>query len=273
MDLDMEATTSDNFSLPIDQSVLDRLPDFDDLDDFDDDSFCDSEAEYSYGDSDSCSSFELDDEDTDLMGSDEAYGYSSLFTIIEETEEELMSVSSYEEDDETNDDLDSDSRIQMPRRVSLHAYLEKDGRRNESNTIDMTHHQCDENIDSDLSESTHAEENCLRRSGSLDSFQDDDDAKSLGSNSTCGSSSFRVAKRRLQKEFSLKKLKQAVQAADLSSSFRKDDGKTSKCIGAIEQSLLDSPENARSTDGFETAKHNLLNAITSSKAVLTISKE
>ncbi|CAJ1966469.1 unnamed protein product [Cylindrotheca closterium] len=273
----MDSPTSDNFSAPIDQSVLDRLPDFDDFDG--DDSECDSVAEYSLcesSDDDDSFSYEgelYDDESRSLMGDE-----SSLFTIAEETEEDLMSMCSCDDSD-----MDSDNgRIQMPRQVSLHAFLAKDGRRNRANSIDVTYHpgHDDLDLDNEESESTHAEENFVRKRESLNSFanadsddDDDDDAKSFDSCSTSGSTSFQVAKRRLQKEFSLRKLKDAVQAADITSSFRKDDEKTFKCMDSIEQTLLQSSGSSRSSDGHQTAKNNLLSAISSSKAALKISKE
>lgn len=268
MDFEMAATIDDNFTLPIDQSHLDRLPD---LDDFDDDSDSESEAEYSYGDDDDDDSFSLSLGDGDDEDCDEGYG-SSLWTIIEETDEDLTSVCSDEND--SNEDSDLYYQIQMPRQVSLHAYLAKDGRRNEANNIDVTYHRSQENLDSDESESTHAEENLLRKSASMESFaSQDDDTKSIDSNSSGESSSFRLAQRRLQKELCLRKLKQAVQAADLTSSFRKNEAKTSKCINSIERTLLQSPEKSRSFDGYQIAKNNLLNAISSSQSVLSMSKE
>jgi hypothetical protein len=115
-----ENTNCAQFSVCIDQSVLDDLPPLDDIDWFDDDS-----------DDDSCSS---SSEDTSI-GSDNLTYASYLSIIYEETEEDLLSLIG-------DNDADNESfcRITVPRSDSLDSYLAKNQRRSQEQTIDLTLH-------------------------------------------------------------------------------------------------------------------------------------
>ncbi|CAJ1935023.1 unnamed protein product [Cylindrotheca closterium] len=250
---------------------------------------CDSDSEYSY----------------ETINTNDSGDFSSdgLSTIVEETEKDLMSKCSHDIDASFRSDLDSP--IQMPRAtISLGAFLERDERRYQSNNLDVTAHEIN-NLDlNSESESLKVEEVFFQKSVNSFFTQDDDaksfnssspsffqksanslnvqeifqrstssfatqgsDAKSVDSSSTTGS--FRLAQLKLKKSLSLRKLKTAYEAADFTSSFRKDDENASKCISSMEQTLLKSPASARSSKGQLAAKKNLLNAI----SVLTISQE
>lgn len=252
---EMQSPNSPKFSVPIDQCVLDQLPDFDDFDDFDDAEDCYSEGEYSLGDDLSLGDEEEDD--CNSLYSNNAYS-ASLYTIIEETEEDLMSECTFEEEESDMSDLDCS--IQMTRSVSL------DERRQKSNNIFETAHHINEETDESES-SLQLDEALLRRNdvSSCSFASQDDDVKSVDSSSTAGSSSFRLAKRRLQKELSLIKLKQVLELAELSSSFRKDE-RNPKCMDFIEQTLLKTTEIAE-------ARNNLLSVTSSSDVLLTVTKE
>eukprot|EP00526_Cylindrotheca_closterium_P014676 CAMPEP_0113639604 /NCGR_PEP_ID=MMETSP0017_2-20120614/20779_1 /TAXON_ID=2856 /ORGANISM="Cylindrotheca closterium" /LENGTH=277 /DNA_ID=CAMNT_0000550831 /DNA_START=62 /DNA_END=895 /DNA_ORIENTATION=+ /assembly_acc=CAM_ASM_000147 len=206
---------------------------------------------------------------------------------------------------------EADSLISMPRpQISLDAYLERNRRRQKSDNLDVTSHQIDD-LDNSESGSLKEEEIFLQKSFHSFATQDDD-AKSFSNSSSTGAflqkslnslttqeifqgstssvatqgsdgaksvdssslaGSFRLSKLKLKKSLSVCKLNQAMEAVDLSSSFRKDDEKTSKCIDSMGLALLKSPATPRSAKGLLTAKNNLINAISASKAILTISQE
>eukprot|EP00526_Cylindrotheca_closterium_P014509 CAMPEP_0113641440 /NCGR_PEP_ID=MMETSP0017_2-20120614/21754_1 /TAXON_ID=2856 /ORGANISM="Cylindrotheca closterium" /LENGTH=288 /DNA_ID=CAMNT_0000552781 /DNA_START=62 /DNA_END=925 /DNA_ORIENTATION=- /assembly_acc=CAM_ASM_000147 len=182
---------------------------------------------------------------------------------------------------------EADSLIEIPRpQISLvDANLERNRRRHKSNNLDVTsHHFAD--LDNSESGSLKEEEIVLQKSFhgfattqdddvksfssstgaflrksanslttheifqiSTSSFetQGSDDAKSDDSSSPPGS--FRLSKLKLKKSLSLRKLKQAIEAADISSSFRKDDGKASECIDSMVQALLKLPVSPRASKG------------------------
>ena len=221
----------------------------------------------------------------------EAGEVSSLFTIPEETENDLISRGTVDLDmsDRTRTSSSRSSYIQTPR-ISLDAYLEKDGRRHQSDNLDVTIHELDE-VFTDASESLNPEEACLQRSYASFAFDDTksfgsspnaflqksgnslniDDCKSVDSTSTTGSN--RLALLKLQKALSARKLKEAIEAADLTSSFRKEDVMASKCLDSLEESLLKSPQTPRSTENYRKARSKLLSAMSTSKNSLMMHLE
>jgi hypothetical protein len=255
--------------------VLDDYPEHDD-------DFCDSCSD----DDSECSQYSYETIDS-VEG--EA---SSLFTIPEETEKDLMSRGTCDFDlSERSEDV---SPVSTPRiRISLDAYLAKDERRHRPDNLDITIHEAENESKTDASESLNPEEACmqssavsfasfgssanglLQKSGtSLAGLSMDEDSNSVNSDSTHGSN--RLAMLKIQRQLSAQKLKQAIEAAELTSSFRKDEvtaDSAKKCIVSLEESLLKSPQSVRASDSYRRSRSNLLSAMTSSREALMVPLE
>lgn len=278
------------FSISIDQSVLDDLPELDDIDseyysesDSDSSASSSSDAEYSYESysSSSCDSSACSDDDT--------YG-SFLSTINEETEEDLMSLFSLQE----NDDIESLCEIGTPRSISLGSFLAKNERRRQGMTIDVTAHEAIhrmQELDTDSVPSYQAEpEPCTRKDDS--SFRskpqhESDDCKSTCSSacssvvsaSTSTSFNFKIAQRRLQRNLLARKFLRTLETTrrdsveDLRSSFNIKDEKKAGAFKQMAQAMLEAPVPNGRREAHEKARSNLINAMSTSAVVLSVSSE
>jgi hypothetical protein len=278
-----ENTNCAQFSVCIDQSVLDDLPPLDDIDsDFSDDDSCSTSSEDT-SDDDSCSSSSEDTSDDDScssnsedtsIGSDNLSYASYLSIIYEETEEDLLSLIG-------DNDADNESfcRITVPRSISVDSYLAKNQRRSQEQTIDLTLHvtrRSSKHFDNDsvASYAECAEDEQQQERTALDRSPQHEtvDCKSVGSSSSASSFNFKIAQRRLQRNLSARNLRQALHRTstgvneDSRSSFRIDQQK-SDCFIKMTQSLLESPPPKRSGKAYEQARNKLLNAMTSAASL------
>lgn len=235
-------------------SSLEDLPDLSDYD-------YDSDDEYDSTDSDSSlssssSSSEEDDISTCSSNSWSSSSLSLLSTIIEETEEDLMSISSISSSQRYN--------ITTPGSCTLESYLSKASRRIQIDTIDITNHESPHVVN-------HKDERCLDEDVCHSSLMDSLDSMGDKSFEDDVSSGFKIAKRRLRKELSTIHLRRVIQNAttpiaydDLSqsSSFTINRQKSSECLHHMAQTLLNSPPPERARSNYTQARRRLQTILT-----------
>eukprot|EP00980_Cylindrotheca_fusiformis_P025704 scaffold14497_cov119-Cylindrotheca_fusiformis.AAC.8 len=212
------------------------------------------------------------DEDVSYCSSsDEEYSdcsaYDSLLsTILEETEHELDSWL-------TSDDESSICEVGAPRSISLDAFFARDARRRGAHSIDTTSHDWTPTSSQSGEDSPRSSEALVepeRQAGSPQHPVADNynaECSSACSESPSSSFNFKLAKRRLQRNLSAKKFRDAlgqsswVDSSDEQQNSSFDSQEKDRFLSGVSQPLPSSPAPNVIRQSNEKARENLINAM------------